>query len=232
VDKPYFGDPPIPELTARIADEFDAFAADYDAAFRSWRCRLEDQMLAVRLRRFLSGVSGPLLDIGCGIGALMRLIDWPADRYTGLDVSGEMLAEAMRRYPRARFIQAPVEAMPMTAGQYDAVVSTFSALSYVAEPLRALAEIRRVLVPGGRFFLMVYAPRWYRQNPARMEHVNLDLAPAAWSSWQARERCRIVGFPRVRLSAFSILPTPLMHLDGLLARRLPQAGRYLIIESA
>jgi ubiquinone/menaquinone biosynthesis C-methylase UbiE len=214
-----------------VASSYDSFAPHYDKAFHSRRCRIEDRLLAVRLRHFLSDVTGDLLDVGCGTGAFMRLVSWPADRYTGIDVSPGMLAEAMRDYPRGEFIQASVEAMPLSDAQFGAVISIFSALSYVTVPVRAMQEIHRVLQPRGRCFIMVNAPRWHRLNASCAGDMHLHVAPHAWSRWQAEQRCRLAGLTDVKLSAFSILPTPLLGLDALIARKLPDVGRYLIIEA-
>jgi ubiquinone/menaquinone biosynthesis C-methylase UbiE len=213
-----------------VESAYDAIAPRYDHAFNSRRCHVEDRQLAGRLNRFLRGVEGDVLDVGCGTGAFLRLTHWRADRYTGVDVSAGMLTEAITDHPDATFIHASVEGMPLPSEYFEAVVSAFSALSYVAAPLRALQEIRRVLLPGGHCFLMVCAPRWYRRNAPCAGDLHLHLAPHAWSRWQAHERCKLAGFDDIKLSAFSILPTPLMALDTWLARRA-EAGRYLIIEA-
>lgn len=222
----------IKRYPAGVASGFDDLSADYDDTFGSRRCQAEDRLLAVRLRRFLAGRDGPLLDVGCGTGALLRLISLPMADYTGLDVSAGMIGAAILKYPRAEFVHASVEAMPFPVERFDTVVSIFSALSYTAEPALAMQEIRRVLRPGGRCFLMVNAPRWYRRNAACAGELHVHLAPAAWNTWQAARRCHLAGLTEIRLSAFSILPTPLMGLEGPLSGMFPQAGRYLIIEAA
>jgi ubiquinone/menaquinone biosynthesis C-methylase UbiE len=223
-----------PVAAALVASGFDGIAPRYDSVFHSRRCCAEDRLLAARLRPFLRGSMGQLLDVGCGTGALLRLVTWPVWRYSGIDVSAGMLAEASRQYPGAEFFRASVEAMPFGDEQFERVISIFSALSYVSGPARAVREIYRVLRPGGRCLVMVYAPRWYRRNADCAGDLHVHLAPAAWSAWQAITRFRVAGFDpgSIRLSAFSILPTPLLCFDGLLARRFPEAGRYLIIEAA
>jgi ubiquinone/menaquinone biosynthesis C-methylase UbiE len=221
-------------LNDAVADGSDAVAAQYDATFRSRRCAIEDQLLARRLRRFLRGADDWVLDIGCGTGAVLAFIGGDPRRYVGVDISPAMVERAEAAHPSAHFIHASAEAMPFCDARFTAAVSTFSALSYVAAPLQAVGELHRVLRPGGRCLVMVYAPRWYRRNAAVLDDLHLDLAPAAWTDWQARARFTRAGFTDVRVSAFSALPTPLLALEDRmqpLARRWPMAGRYLVIEA-
>ena len=214
-----------------VASAYDHWAPAYDHTFIDRRCRAEDQLLAARLRRFLAEVDDRVLDLGCGTGAFLRLTGWHADRYLGVDVSTGMLDQARAAHPDATFMQATIEALPLPAQRFAAAVSLFSPLSYVTAPLTALREIHRILRPGGRCLLMVYGPRWYGDGPQRAGGIDVQLAPAAWSCWQARERCDIAGFTAIRLAAFSVLPTPLLALEGPLTRWLPGWGRYLIIEA-
>ncbi len=107
------------------------------------------------------------LDICCGTGAAMRMLrPLCRERVVGVDVSAGMLAEAQRRTvdsPGAgalEFVRADALAMPFSAA-FDIAVS-FGAFGHVLtqdEP-RFVAEIARVLRPGGRFvFVTSYMPR-------------------------------------------------------------------------
>ena len=215
-----------------VADAYDREAWDYDGFYRSPRCRAEDRELIARLFAFLrQSDTTRVLDVGCGTGALLNLIPFPIDRYVGVDVSANMLNVARSRFPLHRFERFSVLDLPWLDGTFTVAVALFSALSHIAAPVRALAEILRVLQPKSRCFLMVYAPRWHYRNPQRAGRLYVETSPAAWSVWQARERMNCAGFKHVAISGFSILPAPLLRVERPLARLAPHAGRYLVIEA-
>ena len=100
-----------------------------------------------------------IVDVGCGTGC-----SWPtsprssapAGRVLGLDVSPDVLALARRRcadWPWVACEQGDATALPAADGEFDAAVSV-QVLEYVAEVDRALAEIHRVLRPGGRVLVV------------------------------------------------------------------------------
>lgn len=96
---------------------------------------------------------GDVLELGCGGGINMEFYD-PAcvTSFTGLDPSPELLAMS-RAAAQARGIAADIqggvgEAMPFGDARFDTVVTTFTLCS-VADQSAVLAEIRRVLKPGG-----------------------------------------------------------------------------------
>ena len=89
-----------------------------------------------------------ILDLGCGDGHLTERIAASGASVTGLDASPQMTAAA-----RARGIQVEegsAEAMPFLEQSFDAVFSN-AALHWVRGQDAMLAEVRRVLKPGGRF---------------------------------------------------------------------------------
>ena len=99
---------------------------------------------------------GKLLEIGSGPGRLaVRLAQKaPGIMLTGVDLSDAMVERAARRAAgaglseRVRFEVGDVAALPLPDGEFDGVVSTLS-LHHWPEPNHGLAEIRRVLKPGG-----------------------------------------------------------------------------------
>ena len=131
-----------------------AFAATYDPVMRG----LERQVLAERRRALLADLSGHVVEVGAGTGANLQHLGSGVARLTLLEPSRAMadrlrakLAAAPR--PAVEVIEAPAEALPLEDGSADAVVSTL-ALCTVDDLELALAEIRRVLVPGGRLVLL------------------------------------------------------------------------------
>jgi ubiquinone/menaquinone biosynthesis C-methylase UbiE len=100
----------------------------------------------------LGGVTGRVLEIGARHGPNFRF--YPAGaRVVATDVSGEALHGAARLYPRwsggAGLGVADAQHLPFADNSFDVVVATLVFCS-IPEPRVALAEIARVLVPGGR----------------------------------------------------------------------------------
>lgn len=92
------------------------------------------------------------VDVGCGTGALASTIlrDAAPRRVRGFDLSAEYVAGARAQVsdPRATFAQADATALPDVAHSCDAAVSGL-VLNFVPQPARAVAEMRRIVRPGG-----------------------------------------------------------------------------------
>jgi demethylmenaquinone methyltransferase / 2-methoxy-6-polyprenyl-1,4-benzoquinol methylase len=114
-----------------------------------------------RWRRFLvervdASPSDTVLDVACGTGAIALAL---ARRYgcavVGVDQSAEMLAEGRRRVAaaglaaRVRLEQARAESLPFPDAGFDALTFGYL-LRYVDDPAATLAELARVVRPGGR----------------------------------------------------------------------------------
>lgn len=102
-----------------------------------------------------------VLDVGCGTGG----VTLPAKRQVGttgsaagIDPAPEMIAVARRKASQAGleidFRVGVIEALPFADGTFDAVTSSLM-MHHLPEPLqvKGLAEIRRVLRPGGRLLI-------------------------------------------------------------------------------
>lgn len=102
-----------------------------------------------------------ILDIGCGTGELTRLAarHFPQAAVVGADFTRAMLgiaAERTRRRPTAHrigFARASALVLPFPDATFDVVMSAFVARNLPRLP-EALAELRRVLVPGGTLFTL------------------------------------------------------------------------------
>jgi SAM-dependent methyltransferase len=89
-----------------------------------------------------------ILDLGCGDGQLTQRIGASGARAMGADASPAMVASARSRGIAA--IEANAESLPCGSGLFDAVFSN-AALHWVRDQDAMIAEVRRVLKPGGRF---------------------------------------------------------------------------------
>ena len=149
------------------------FAALYDKLLAA----NEDAGLRAMRSELLRSASGRTLEIGSGTGvnlehypdAVTQLVMTEPDPHMARRLRGKVQAGA----PRAGFvevIEAEAEDLSFEAGGFDTVVSTL-VLCSVPQPDRAVAEIRRVLKPGGRFLYI--------------EHVR-DREGTRRASWQDR----------------------------------------------
>jgi SAM-dependent methyltransferase len=96
-----------------------------------------------------------VLEAGCGTGAQTTILagNNPAARFVSVDLSRASLEQARHAVERksltnVRFENADVMSLLFPDGEFDAVFVCF-VLEHLAEPLRALTELKRVLRPGG-----------------------------------------------------------------------------------
>jgi ubiquinone/menaquinone biosynthesis C-methylase UbiE len=145
-----------------------------------WLCELalDRPFVAAYRRSLLEQAGGEVLEIGIGTG--LNLPHYPAAvrKITAVDPNPGMHRKAQRRIDSTgREVDKRVlggEFLPFDAGAFDCVVSTFTLCS-IAQVERALAEIYRVLRPGGRFLFLEHGlspdeaiRKWQRRlNPVQ-----------------------------------------------------------------
>ena len=122
------------------------------------------------------------LDVGCGTGALASAILELAapSRVRGYDLSPQhvLAARARVRDPRAEFAQADATTLPDATRACDAAVSGL-VLNFVPEPARALAEMRRVVKPGGCVAVYVWDYAGQMQMMRIFWDAAVELDPSA-----------------------------------------------------
>lgn len=95
-------------------------------------------------------------DVGCGTGNGAELLSPHVREVIAVDQSGPMLEAARKRLARAanvKFVQGPLEALPLESGSVDACVCVL-VLHHVSEPAEGLREMARVTRPGGRVLVI------------------------------------------------------------------------------
>ena len=96
-------------------------------------------------------LTGGVLDNGCGIGLYLRQLAQDARHAVGVEYDFERAAQAKTAAP---VVNAAGEALPLPCGAFDLILS-HEVLEHVADDRAALAEMARLLRPGGRLVLFV-----------------------------------------------------------------------------
>jgi len=102
-----------------------------------------------------------VLDIGCGVGAFLRLVDARGARPFGLDASKALLDLARERVPHAHLQVGDMEALPYEDATFD-VVCGFNSFFFADDIVAALSEAGRVAKPGALIVVQVWGP--HEQN--------------------------------------------------------------------
>jgi SAM-dependent methyltransferase len=164
---------------------------------RTWArvgAAIYDPFLALGERRgmrdrraaLLAGARGRVLEIGAGTGLNLPFYAPGLDALV-LSEPEEWMARRLenrgaRERPDARIVRACADALPFPDASFDAVVSTM-VLCTVPDPEAALAEVRRVLRPGGR---LLYLEHVRGDGPLGRWQ---DRAAPAWAAFAAGCRC-------------------------------------------
>jgi ubiquinone/menaquinone biosynthesis C-methylase UbiE len=129
-----------------------AFAAVYDPL----QSRAEHGWMGRRRAGLLAGVEGDVLEIGAGTGANLPHYR-PGARVTACEPSAPMRAHLAAKLDTdevpVTIVPAPAEDLPFDDDSFDVVVATL-VLCTVRDVDRSLAEVRRVLRPGGRLLFI------------------------------------------------------------------------------
>ncbi len=97
-----------------------------------------------------------ILDIAAGTGTSAAALAKSGAEVTAVDFSPGMIAEGRRRHPEIEFVEADAEVLPFGDDEFDAVTISFG-LRNVNRPQVALAEMYRVLKPGGRVVICEFS---------------------------------------------------------------------------
>jgi len=105
---------------------------------------------------------GDVLDIGCGPGAIIPFLD-AGQRYVGIEISQAFLAYLSQRFPQRRFYNCNVDEEPLELDDegFDTVLLV-AVIEHLAHPEKVLAEIQKVLRPGGS--LIITTPTLWGQR--------------------------------------------------------------------
>jgi SAM-dependent methyltransferase len=139
------------------------------APLAAW-LRAEAERAAADLGRYR------VLDAGCGFRPYEPLFAPHASEYVGVDLDNP-LAD----------LQGSVEALPVPDASFDVVLCT-QVLEHAADPAAAVAELRRVVAPGGRVLASTHGTAVYHPSPGdhwRWTHTGLELLFTGNAEWRS-----------------------------------------------
>ena len=125
-----------------------------------WNEHIARYVFAARLAR-----AKRVLDLGCGTGYGSAEISKSAANVTGLDISADAIDYVRQAYtqPNMRFLRASAAAIPVRSGSFDLVVA-FEVIEHIEEWRQLLAEVRRVLAPGGQLVVSTPNKSYYAES--------------------------------------------------------------------
>jgi ubiquinone/menaquinone biosynthesis C-methylase UbiE len=100
----------------------------------------------------LDGLPGRVLDYGCGYGDLTHAISRTNSDVVGVDVAPDRIEFARSEYAPLRFEVCPEQGLDFPAASFD-IVASIVVLPFVPDPDVYLADVRRVLRPGGHLII-------------------------------------------------------------------------------
>jgi demethylmenaquinone methyltransferase/2-methoxy-6-polyprenyl-1,4-benzoquinol methylase len=132
----------------QVRSMFDRIAPVYDVMNRAMTMGLDRKWRRLTAEAVVRP-GDRVLDACCGTGDLALADARAGGRVTGVDFSEEMLARAERKAPEFQWVHADAAALPFEDGSFEVVTVGFG-IRNLADLEAGLAELARVLVPGGR----------------------------------------------------------------------------------
>jgi SAM-dependent methyltransferase len=154
-----------------------ATQTSYDAVAAAYADQLSDELRRKPLDRALltafaeqvrtgGPVRARVWDVGCGPGHVTAFLAGLGLDAAGIDLSGQMVAQARARHPDLEFSVGSMTALPAPDGTWDGLVCFYALIHMIedADVRTALAEFRRVLADGGLLLLAVHAGEEVRHS--------------------------------------------------------------------
>lgn len=137
---------------------YDDFAGWYEKERGRGYHRMLDDLEVELVRRYADGKE--VVEVGCGTGLILGRVAQFARRAVGVDLSGGMLAKAAAR--GLDVVQGSATALPLADASVD-VAYSFKVLAHVEDIRAAMAEMARVVRPGGWVLAEFYNARSLRR---------------------------------------------------------------------
>lgn len=140
--------------------EFIRWSESYDRSILQWLLfGPSHRALIRRIHAVVGDKPARILDVGCGTGVFAAKIReaLPNTRVWGIDLVSDMLTKGAERWKRhakhVQPVQGDSERLPFAAGSFD-IVTCANSFHHYPHQDRAVAEMHRVLAPGGRLMII------------------------------------------------------------------------------
>jgi SAM-dependent methyltransferase len=120
-----------------------------------------------------------VLDVGCGDGQVSRLAARLGATVVGVDPTWNQLTVAAQRAGGPSFLRAGADGLPFRDGSFDVVVACL-VFEHIEAVDAAIAEVARVLEPGGRFLFFLNHPLLQTPNSGWIDDQVLDPPEQYW----------------------------------------------------
>jgi len=219
------------------------YAADDDpVALLRAESRLRNPWVTERIRAHFAGriATVRVLDVGCGGGFLSNHLSKEGFEVDGLDASADSLAIATEHDPTrsVRYTRGDALSLPFANESFDAVCA-MDFLEHVEDPARVVAEVARVVRPGGLFLfhtfnrnllawlVVIKGVEWFVKNTPKDMHVlRLFIRPA-----ELRRMCETSGLKVVALHGSAPVVGSLAFWKMLATRVVPRDFRFRFAKS-
>lgn len=162
-----------------MEDYYTSIAGGYDELHGAE----QDEKLQQFLQRVDLSPQATLLDVGCGTGRSMRLLDV---HWHGIDPSPGLLAHAAPQ-SRLRMRLAAAEAIPYPDASFDVILS-LTAMQNFSDPAAGIAEMRRVAKPGALFLIS-----FLKKSPRRAAlHTLMEQQFTIQEYWEQSKDCMYI----------------------------------------
>jgi SAM-dependent methyltransferase len=158
---------------------------------------------AAMLRRIDGRAFATALDVGCGEGRFCRMLRQRDIKVVGIDPTAALLEEARRRDPGGDYRSGRAEQLDFEDNRFDLVVSYLTLID-IADFRAAIAEMTRVLRPGGSllianltsFVSTCLADGWARDENGQRLHYKIDRYLDEFPQWLEWDNIRVVNWHR------------------------------------
>jgi len=150
-------------------------ASRYDEHYLGEVSLAENQVAFTWLFNFHC-LGGRILDAGCGTGLILEYFQPQPRCYIGFDISLGMLDRARKKFPIYTFLHGDMQDLHrMQSRRCTVYMSLFGSPNYPDNLDAVIKEMKRVLVPGGRYFLMFYSMKYASRESYILREVESEV---------------------------------------------------------